>query len=98
VSARRGQAPGNVVVLVVFAVLFLLETAGWVAAALRNPFGPDGLIPEAMYFFGEALAILAAPGWFCAALWLSHTARRRDMVMALGVILLVPWPSLIGAV
>lgn len=97
-SAQRGSAPGNIVVLVVFAVLFLLETLGWVAAALRNPFGPEGIPAETLYFAGEALAILAAPAWFCAALWLSSSIRRRDAVLALGVILLVPWPNLIGAV
>ena len=79
-------------------MLFLLETLGWIAAALRNPFGPEGIPAEALYFLGEALAILAAPAWFGATVWLSSSIRRRDAVLALGVILLVPWPNLIGAV
>ncbi len=98
VSARRRGAQGSVVVLIVFAVLFAVETLGWAAAVLRNPFGPDGLAAEILYLGGEAAAVLAPAAWYLATVWLARTTQSRDIVLIVGLVLLVPWPFVIGAV
>jgi hypothetical protein len=101
VSLSR-PAPGTGSLLLigfgVFAGVYLLYTIGWFAAVLRNTLTLSGLIPEIMYQFGEFLAIVAPALWLGTTLLL--TRGRGPLVRVLwllaGLVVLVPWPMLVG--
>jgi hypothetical protein len=99
-GASRVAAPGNGSLLLigygVFAGLYLLYTIGWFVAVLRNTFTLAGLVPEIMYQLGEFLAIVAPGVWFGAVVVLTRGRRARVLGLALGVVVLIPWPVLVG--
>jgi hypothetical protein len=81
----------------VFGGIFLLYTVGWLVTYIRNPTDPSGLagiVQNAQ----NVLAIAAPPLWFIVTLLLG--ARRRVPVritwLAIGVVVLLPWPFLTG--
>jgi len=80
--------------------IFLLYAIGWLVAIGRDPFIPADLVGQFMYRLGQWLAVLAAPLWFGAALWVTRGAgsvRRRLIAFAIGVVVLAPWPFILGA-
>jgi hypothetical protein len=101
-GASRVAAPGNGSLLLigygVFAGLYLLYTIGWFVAVLRNSLTLPGLVPEIMYQFGEFLAIVAPGVWLGAVIMLTRGRRplARVLGLALGVLVLVPWPAIVG--
>lgn len=87
--------------LVVHGVLggvFLLWAAGWIVAVgdFTNPF--TDAISSVMWNLGELFAVAAPLAWFVAVIVLvpTHRTRRRLAVMALGALLVAPWPLVIG--
>jgi hypothetical protein len=82
----------------VFAGIYLLYTIGWFVAVLRNSLTLPGLVPEIMYQFGEFLAIVAPGVWLGAVVMLTRGRRplARVLGLALGVLVLVPWPAIVG--
>ena len=104
-GTRASRAPGTpgsgsfaLIGYGVFAGIYLLYTIGWFVAVLRNSLTLAGLIPEIMYQFGEFLAIVAPGVWFGAVIMLTRgrRARARILALALGVLVLIPWPVLVG--
>lgn len=77
-----------------FVVPYLAITAGWIFAVQQLSSGSGSLFGEILWQFGEFLAMLAAPLWFAATLTLTKEHRPLVRVgwLALGFVLLVPWP------
>ncbi|KIU03669.1 hypothetical protein [Frigoribacterium sp. MEB024] len=87
--------------LVVHGVLggvFLLWAAGWIVAVgdFTNPF--TDAISSLMWNLGELFAVAAPIAWFVAVIVLVPVDRtgRRLAWMALGALLVAPWPLVIG--
>jgi hypothetical protein len=87
--------------LVVHGVLggvFLLWAAGWIVAVgdFTNPF--TDAISSLMWNLGELFAVVAPIAWFVAVIVLVPVDRtgRRLAWMALGALLVAPWPLVIG--
>ncbi len=90
--------------------VYLLFAVGWVIGGLRLQsvagflVSSDGDAPP-LWTGGNIvalwLAVLAPPIWFATVLWLTRTARPwlRWVLLAVGAILLIPWPFImVGAV
>jgi hypothetical protein len=79
-----------------FAVPYLALAIGWVFAVQYAP-GPTQLFPAILWQFGEFLAMLSAPLWFAATLHLTAEQRPRVRAgwLALGVVVLLPWPIIV---
>jgi len=87
--------------LVVHGVLggvFLLWAAGWIVAVgdFTNPF--TDAISSLMWNLGELFAVAAPIAWFVAVIALVPVDRtgRRLAWMAVGALLVAPWPLVIG--
>lgn len=82
----------------ILAGLYLIYTVGWVITVTRSTTSLPNLLGEIMFQFGEFLAI-ASPGlWFVAVLLLTRGRRpvARLGWLALGLVLAIPWPLLLG--
>lgn len=90
--ASPGQG-GRRAVAVGFALPYLVLTIGWIFA-VQLADSPVPLFAAILWQFGEFLAMLAAPLWFAATLTLTRDARPRVRVgwLALGTLVLLPWP------
>ncbi|BDZ46103.1 hypothetical protein [Naasia aerilata] len=95
-ARARPVAPAARAVLASFAVVYLAETAGWVVAALRNPFAPEGLLPVLLYGVGQLLAVLAPVAWFALCVRLAPASGVRLRWLIAGLILLAPLPLVVG--
>ena len=82
----------------VFGGIFLGYTVGWLLSVQAIGSGATDLFGEIMWQFGEFLAIISAALWFAATLYLTRESRTavRFGWLALGVVLLVPWPIVWG--
>lgn len=83
----------------ILAGMYLLYTIGWLIVLQRDTAAPSDIIGGAMYSIGLWLAVLAPALWFGATLWLTRgsvTSRTRLIVLAVGVLVLVPVPFLLG--
>lgn len=92
------MSSGSLIVHGVFGGVFLLWAAGWIVAVgdFTNPF--TDAISSVMWNLGELFAVAAPLAWFVAVIVLVPTVRtrRRLAVMALGALLVAPWPLVIG--
>mgnify|MGYP000137203610 CR=1 FL=1 len=82
----------------ILAGLYLIYTVGWVITVTRSTTSLPSLLGEIMFQFGEFLAI-ASPGlWFVAVLLLTRGRRPLARLgwLALGLVLVIPWPLLLG--
>lgn len=78
--------------------VYLMYSVGWILGIqLLSIPGPTLLI-EIMYQFGEFLAIIASALWFATTLALTRGGRPAGRLgwLALGALVLVPWPFLLG--
>ena len=84
----------------VFAGVFLAYTVGWILSVQAIGSGASDLFGEIMWQFGEFLAIVAAALWFSTTTYLTRerTTRFRFGWLALGVLLLFPWPIVWGLI
>ncbi|HEU5223499.1 MAG TPA: hypothetical protein VFU07_07435 [Candidatus Lumbricidophila sp.] len=85
--------------LVVFGLLggvYLLYTIGWALVALKTPPLDAGMLNNFMYSVGLWLAVAAVPLWFGCAMWLTRRPVRRIVSLAIGAIMLIPFPFLFG--
>jgi len=97
-----GHSASGSVLLVVYGIIagiYLLFTIGWLIGVVRDPYSQADLFAEIMYQLGEFLAIGAPAVWFLAAVVLTRgrPVWARLLWLALGAVLLVPWPFLLGA-
>jgi hypothetical protein len=93
------EAPGSRgrrIATVAFAVPYLALAIGWIFS-VQLVDSPGQLFGAVLWQFGEFLAMLAAPLWFAATLTLSRDALPRMRVgwLALGLLVLLPWPIIL---
>ncbi len=84
---------------IVFGVLYLAYSIGWIFSAQLLVYPGLDLLGEVMWQFGEFLAMVAPALWFAAVLTLTPEgmARRgltRTVALLAGALVLVPWPAL----
>jgi hypothetical protein len=96
-EVETAEAPGlrgRSVASVVFVLPYLALTVGWIFAVQQLSSGSASLFGEILWQFGEFLAMLAAPLWFAAAVTLTRQHRPLVRVgwLALGMLVLLPWP------
>lgn len=95
-AAERALQAGTVL----FGVLYLANSIGWIFSAQLLIYPSLDLLGEIMWQFGEFLSMIAPALWFAAALTLTPegTHRRgtkRMLGLLVGALLLVPWPALL---
>jgi len=90
-----GQTPGRGGggLTLPFGVVYILLTVGWILSAQLLSYPGVDLVGQIMWQFGEFLAIVAAPAWFVVS---SRYVRARFVWLSVGVLVLVPWPVLLG--
>ncbi|AWB95823.1 DNA polymerase III subunit gamma/tau [Agromyces badenianii] len=93
-SPQTGSA--ELVALGVLGGVYLLYAIGWLITALApSPVLADP-VAQFMYTLGAWCAVLAAPLWFGAVLWLGSDHRRARLIWLIaGAVLLVPVPFLL---
>jgi hypothetical protein len=89
------------VLLVTYGILagaFLLYSVGWIVAIGRSTTTLPNILGEIMYQFGEFLAIASPLLWFAAVFILTRNSKPlvRLLWLLLGLVLLVPWPFVLG--
>lgn len=87
--------------LVLYGILggvYLLYVVGWIIAVGRDTYSQASLFGEIMYQLGEFLAIASPLIWLGAVFILTRQKRPmlRVLLLVLGVIVLVPWPFILG--
>jgi len=81
--------------------VYLLFTIGWVVGGVRLQGVASFLVSPAASVPAVWLAVLAPAIWFATTLWLTRRSRTwlRFLWLAVGAVLLVPWPfALLGGV
>jgi hypothetical protein len=102
-AVRESGAP-TLVALGILGGIALLESAGWVrsilSATLEATIAPgSGALASAAFavnLLGRLAAVAAPVLWFVLAAWRIRTPSRRFAWLALGAVLLLPWPALMG--
>jgi hypothetical protein len=94
--AGRGSSAG-LVGLGVLAGVYLLYTVGWVLSVVRNPYALTDPFGQVMATVGDVLAVLAPLLWFGTVFLLTRgRGGARAAWLVGGVLLLVPWPFVLG--
>jgi hypothetical protein len=97
-AATDLPAPGLRLLTAVFAVVYVLLSVGWIISVGLVPISGPTLLIEVLYQFSEFLAIVASALWFAAtvALTSQHRLAPRFGWFALGALVLLPWPLVLG--
>ncbi|MFB2557370.1 hypothetical protein [Herbiconiux liangxiaofengii] len=95
-SAQLGSAA--LIALGVLGGVYLLYTIGWVIVFTRYEVASEMTFGVFSDLISRTLAVAAAPLWFVATLTLTQRRdlRYRFLWLVIGVLVLVPWPFLIG--
>lgn len=77
----------------------LLSAVGWLVSADAFAFVFADRVTTALWRLGVGLAVLAPVLWFASAVVLVpvERVRRRLLVLAVGALVLAPWPFVLGA-
>ncbi|MET0934196.1 MAG: hypothetical protein ABWX56_10805 [Mycetocola sp.] len=98
---RQGQMSSVALVTHgILAGIYLLYTIGWLIAAQRATNAPADIVGGVMFTVGLWFAVLAPALWMAATFWVTKgfsTLRARLLTLAAGVLVLVPWPFIVGA-
>lgn len=99
--APSGMSNATLIGLGIAGGIFVLYTIGWIIGGVRLQ--PDGeLLAAGTIQYGiAAWAAAAAPAaWFAAAMYLTRSSKAwiRFAWLIAGVIVLVPWPFVMGGV
>jgi hypothetical protein len=87
--------------LVTYGILagaYLLYVIGWIVAVGRSTVTLPNILGEIMYQFGEFLAIASPLIWFAAVFILTRDSKAivRLLWLIAGLVVLVPWPFILG--
>lgn len=84
----------------IFGGVYLLLTVAWLISVSRMTAPSLSGVPLAFWYLSTYIAIAAAPLWFVGTLAFTDLvpARRRIVWLAVGVLVLLPWPFLVGRV
>ncbi|RPE74382.1 MULTISPECIES: hypothetical protein [unclassified Frondihabitans] len=82
----------------VFGALLLLYTVAWLRGVGSVQPSFDSTLAAVMWRIGTWLAVAAPAIWFAATVWLVPTTRSRTRILSFiaAVVILVPWPFVIG--
>jgi hypothetical protein len=96
--ASDARSPLVTLLTALAAVVYLAYTVGWIIGIGLVPLSGPTLVIEIMYQFSEFLAIIASPLWFAAVVTLTRDGRaaHRFGWLALGTLVLLPWPFVLG--
>jgi hypothetical protein len=99
-AALELPAPGLRLLTAAFAVVFVLWSVGWIISVGLVPISGPTLVIEVLYQFSEFLAIVASALWFAATVALTpqHRLAPRLGWFALGALVLLPWPLVLGVI
>ena len=79
------------------ALVYLAYSIAWIIGAGSLPLSGPTLVLEVLYQFAEFLAISASALWFVTAVMLTAgRPGRRAGWLALGTLVLLPWPFVLG--
>lgn len=81
----------------IIAGIFLLYCIGWFVAVQRDDFAQPGFFAEIMFQLGEFLAVASPLIWLGAVFALVTRPAARLVWLGVGVLVLVPWPFVMGA-
>ena len=82
----------------ILAGVYLLYTIGWFIGVARIETSVTDPVTEFMFSLGAWLAVGAPLAWFGATYWLTMSRPRARLIwLLIGVILLAPWPFIIGS-
>lgn len=100
-GTERGEPGMSSALLVTFGVfggIFLLFIVGWIITVQRSSAPSSNLFFAFMYQLRGILAILAPAAWFVGVLVLARERRAgvRILWLLFGVVLLAPWPFIVG--
>ncbi|HEY0374370.1 MAG TPA: hypothetical protein VGC94_06220 [Amnibacterium sp.] len=101
--SRQTGAP-TLVATGILGGIALLETLGWLRsvlsatleATLQPGSGALATLAFAVNLLGRVAAVAAPLLWFVLAAWRIRTPSRRFAWLALGAVVLLPWPALMG--
>ena len=96
--AEPGTSSALLVTYGVFGGIFLLYVVGWIIAIQSIPAGSPGALAAVMDRVAEFLAFLSPVLWFFGVLMLTPKSRARTRILwlVLGVLVLAPWPFILG--
>lgn len=100
-AERRPLGSGALVALGVLGGVYALYAIGWIIGGLRLQGRAQYLVLDVMYQGSLWLAVLAPLLWFATTFLLTRRSRAwvRFAWLAVGVVLLLPWPFvMIGAI
>lgn len=99
-AASDLPAPGLRLLTAAFAVVFVLWSVGWIISVGLVPISGPTLVIEVLYQFSEFLAIVASALWFAATVALTPQNRLAPRLgwFALGALVLLPWPLVLGVI
>ena len=92
-EAPTGPSSLSLIVFGVFVGVYFLYALAWMSYAIRSA-ATTSTDPLAQFMFnlGLWLAVLAAPLWMIVTIWLVRRPMRRYLVLAIGLLVLVPVP------
>jgi hypothetical protein len=95
-AASSGSA--LLVVYGIFAGIFLVYIVGWIIAIRSLDLSGGGPLAEVLDRIAQFLAFLSPALWFFGVLLLvpSDRARTRVLWLLLGIVVLAPWPFVLG--
>ncbi|RWZ52011.1 hypothetical protein ELQ90_08060 [Labedella phragmitis] len=100
VETVRQTGPVALVVMSLLGGLLVLSSIGWALSIgpLQAAFRPIDLLGTTMFSLGLVFAVASPFVWLGASIWLtrSRPAWHRVAALAIGTVLLVPWPYLVG--
>ncbi|WP_026481886.1 hypothetical protein [Agromyces subbeticus] len=95
-DAPPQTASATLVILGVLGGVYLLYAVGWLIVAVRSTAPGASIVGDAMYVLGLWFAVLAPALWFAVVLLATERPRARLSWLALGVVVLVPLPFVLG--
>jgi hypothetical protein len=96
----RQTSSALLIVYGIFAGAFVLYLVGWIVAISHITAPVTDIVPLFMYRLGEGLAIAAPALWFAGVFVLTRGGhvRSRILWLLLGLVIVAPWPFVLGGV
>lgn len=93
-----GMSSALLVTFGLFGGVFLLFAVGWIITVQRMAVTNANPLFEFMSRLGDVLAVVSPAAWFFGVLLLTRERRPgfRVLWMLVGVLLLAPWPFVLG--
>lgn len=95
---RPSMSAVMLVALGVFGGIYALYTIGWFVSWGRLIYIDTDALELTAFRVQQVFAIVAAPGWFIAALYLTRERKQavRLLWLVIGALVLIPWSFVLG--